>query len=184
MAQRTCSVEGCERKYLARGLCGTHYSSQRKSGELVPLDLTPEDRFWVKVNKDGPIPEYKPELGSCWIWTGAKHKGYGSVRIDGVGFGTHRVSYEWCIGPIPEGLHVDHLCRVRACVRPSHLEAVTQSENNRRAAEAQTHCKQGHPFTPDNFFLRQGRWRVCKQCNRDNVRRVNARKRAEKERAA
>lgn len=71
----------------------------------------------------------------CWIWTGAQDPaGYGRIGIGDTTFMAHRISHELYIGPIPAGLHVDHLCRITACVNPDHLEAVTQAENNRRAA--------------------------------------------------
>lgn len=83
-----------------------------------------EQRFWMKVNK----------TSTCWLWTAAtQQKGYG---IFGVGTGrttpAHRYSYELHVGPIPEGMQIDHLCRVRSCVNPAHLEVVTPLQNVRR----------------------------------------------------
>lgn len=88
--------------------------------------------------------------GECWIWTGAtSNGGYGQIQIAGITspVATHRLAYEIWVGPIPEGLHIDHLCRVRSCLRPEHLEAVTQAENNRRSFEfrLQGRCGRGHP---------------------------------------
>lgn len=98
------------------------------------------DRFWSKVDK----------TDDCWLWTGyIDGQGYGQFHHDGrVGY-AHRVAYEALVGPIPSGLHIDHLCRVTACVRPSHLEPVTQAENLRRQGAAITHCPQGHEYTGD-----------------------------------
>lgn len=79
--------------------------------------------------------------GDCWVFRGAKsHNGYGHLRTRTSCARAHRVAYTIAFGPIPKGLHIDHVqtrgCRSRACCRPSHLEAITQAENNRRAAEA------------------------------------------------
>lgn len=84
------------------------------------------EKFWQKVDKDGGAP--------CWIWTGALNgNGYGRLRRNSFNLYPHRVAYEYEVGPIPEGFQIDHLCGVRACVNPDHLEAVSQYENNRRA---------------------------------------------------
>ena len=99
------------------------------------LDMTDRDR------EDG-----------CWHWTGhLQPNGYGSFRVSGRTFRAHRWAYEHYVGPIPEGLQIDHLCRNRACVNPSHLEPVTARENTRRAMRPQ--CVNGHPFTADNTYM-------------------------------
>ena len=114
------------------------------------------ERFWAKVNKDGPIPTDRPELGQCWVWAEGRSKaGYGKFYVNPqVGqVYAHRYAYEAEYGPIPQGLQCDHLCRNRACARPTHLEAVTQAVNkargisgalSRERALAQTHCVNGH----------------------------------------
>ena len=82
------------------------------------------ERFWAKVTPDG----------SCWRWTAHRSaSGYGMFGQDRRVFYAHRWSYEHFVGPIPEGLHIDHLCNNAWCVKPDHLEPVTQAENNQRA---------------------------------------------------
>lgn len=93
-----------------------------------------EIRFWDKVNKYGPIPSHAPNLGPCWIWTGAKDKkGYGQFRSGKVMVLAHRFIYEKLVGPIPPNLQMDHICFNTSCVRYfGHLEPVTGLENIRR----------------------------------------------------
>lgn len=87
-----------------------------------------EERFWSKVDRSGG-----PD--ACWLWTGAPIDGYGTFTVStGVSRRAHRVAYELQVGPIPAGLEIDHLCRVKLCVNVKHLEAVTHAENLRRAA--------------------------------------------------
>src|ERR1044071_5869985 len=92
-------------------------------------------------------------MTDCWLWEGAHYSnGYGVMMVTVHPEGetvrrlmsVHRLSYEAFKGPIPEGMHIDHLCRVRNCYNPEHLEAVTQAENNRRMGLVITHCKRGH----------------------------------------
>ncbi len=121
------------------------------------------ERFWSKVDFAGPAPAHRPELGPCWLWTANKDRlGYPSFRFGGRMMRAHRWAYEFCVGPIPEGLTIDHLCLVRHCVRPDHLEPVSLRTNILRSPNAlaainarKTHCEQGHPFDDT---------RVCREC--------------------
>jgi hypothetical protein len=158
---------------------------KRSLRKYPPLEV----RFWPKVDKNGPIPVNRPELGPCWVWTGAKSKGgYGQIRTKGVLDYAHRISYEMVHGPLPKGErdhHVDHLCRNPACCNPGHLEYVTASENVRRgnvpvAVPAhyakQTHCKHGHEYTPENTYYPPGSptHRSCRACARDRYEKRKA----------
>lgn len=108
----------------------------------------PVERFWSFVDKSG----------DCWIWLGARNKNYGRFNIDqATPVWAHRFSYELLIGPIPSGLHLDHLCRNPPCVNPSHLEPVTVAQNLERSGMApatvnsrKTHCPNGHEYAGDN----------------------------------
>ncbi len=108
-------------------------------------------------------------MSGCWIWLGGiDGNGYGHfLREEGRLTLAHRWSYEYFIGPIPAGLQIDHLCRVRPCVNPRHLEPVTPLINTRRGGPAtKTHCRRGHEFTKDNTaYYRPGR-RTCRECTR------------------
>lgn len=117
----------------------------------------------------------------CWLFQGSlSHNGYGqtSARVNGQirHLRAHRVTYEHFIGPIPEALTLDHLCRVRHCVNPHHLEPVTMRENllrgNTLAAlfARATHCVNGHEFTEANTYVTP-RQRQCRICKREQLRR-------------
>jgi len=121
-----------------------HDRRKKANGDPLSVQRIMRDdkaRFMQYVDKKGPVPSYRPELGPCWIWTGVRHRTrhYGRFYVGGRGgryVQAHRWSYEASVGPIPEDLTIDHLCMVTPCVNPSHLEPVTQAENNRRAARA------------------------------------------------
>ena len=128
---------------------------------------TVEERFWGKVDR-------RDEDG-CWLWTGYRHpQGYGKFRLDGRPHNAHRVAYELSVGPVQEGLELDHLCRNRACVRPDHLEPVTHRENMQRSAAQRTHCPQGHPWSEANTYTGRG-YRECRACNREKMRAARKR---------
>ena len=119
------------------------------------------DRFWQRVDKSG----------ECWMWTGSRNtKGYGRFDSDGRHLMAHRVAYEMLVGPIPDGMQLDHLCRVPACVNPAHLEPVTSRENTMRGigpsaqSAVKTHCSKGHPLSGDNLMERMGRGRLFRDC--------------------
>ena len=110
----------------------------------------------------------------CWEWTGALNgNGYSCVGQNGASRLAHRVSYELLVGPIPDGLTIDHLCRNRPCVNPSHLEPVTGAENTRRMFRLQTRCVHGHPLSGENLrrvSRADGLRRVCITCRRETNR--------------
>jgi hypothetical protein len=125
------------------------------------------ERFWRKVNKNGPVPANRPELGPCWLWTAyVNPDGYGGFQFEG-GQLAHRFAYLAFRGPIPMGKVIDHLCRVRHCVNPGHLEVVTQGVNLHRGESIQarnarkTHCIHGHEFTPENTYTNHGKRQCC-----------------------
>ena len=144
--------------------------------------------FWAKVDK--------AQIGTgCWFWTGSTTAGYGlfttGSRVAGyTKHGAHRFAYELVVGPIPQGLHLDHLCRNTHCVNPAHLEPVTPGENVRRGMSGgnrrdKTHCVHGHEFTPENTIMRTSngvrpgyQLRACRQCYQAFRRTYRARKRA------
>lgn len=124
MSQRTCSEPGCERSQSTRGFCGMHYMQRRRAGLLPNLPTpTVEQRFWAKVER----------TETCWLWTGNKtHDGYGQFFLNQSRRHeyAHRFAYEMLVGPIPEGLKLDHrhTCP-KACVNPEHLKPATKKQD-------------------------------------------------------
>lgn len=119
------------------------------------------------------------DANGCHIWQGCiNSKGYGVIGIGGKRLLTHRVSYEANVGPIPEGLTIDHLCRVKLCANHKHLEPVTGAENTQRAAALITHCPQGHPLSGENLLTKKrpgGKtFRNCRECANAAQRRRRA----------
>lgn len=159
---------------------------------------TAEQRFWAKVSGR--------ETDGCWLWTASCNPGGYGIFRDGKQLVAHRWSYKRLVGPIPEGLQLDHLCRVRSCVNPAHLEPVTQAENIRRGyidrgydlrysglprwqgparpgympQAERTHCPKSHPYDEANTYwaVRPGRRpaRGCRACRRAAADACHARK--------
>lgn len=153
--------------------------TRKPYSEYTPRVVVRKDpliRFWKLVNKDGPIPESIsfPELKTpCWMWNGSMARGYGRFWVDGKHVGAHIYSYVIAYGTVPDGLELDHCCRVTRCVRPDHLEAVTSKVNGERSLAvaatkarslARTHCYRGHEFTPENTLRKANRGRLCRIC--------------------
>jgi hypothetical protein len=158
---------------------------------------TAAERFAQYVDTNGPISLYRGTPGNCWLWTGSNRHGkdapkgqfgesYGGFKIDGCKASAHRYAYEQAHGPIPVGMVTDHLCRRRNCVRPDHLEVVTQRTNVGRGTAPtgvnarKTECVRGHDLTdPTNVRVTYPSWqpngmRRCLTCERT----YRARKRA------
>jgi len=114
---------------------------------------------------------YKDKDGYCQFWVSADSK---SMKA-------HRWSYEHYIGKIPEGLTIDHICRVKHCVNPDHLEAVTNLENISRAKKMITHCRHGHELSGNNLYIRPDGDRGCRVCRLDADKRYRKRKLENKE---
>jgi len=196
--KRTCSIPGCGNPHNARGLCRQHYCYAQRDGWLPahherverPWTInnpkeqrrkTLADRFWEKVDK----------TETCWNWMGYLFRGYGRFHADPELI-AHRFAYELLVGPIPEGMTLDHLCHNadptcaggptcahRRCVNPVHLEPVTSPENSSRR-NPRTHCPAGHPYSEANTYHHPRGDLVCLICRREASRRYKARKRAER----
>lgn len=139
------------------------------------------DNIWNQIDATGP----------CWLWLGKSRRGrnrqYGGVKFNGKTYAAHRFVYELLVGPIPDGLTLDHLCRVPLCVNPDHLEPVTQIENMKRGVVRKypgkpnlrkTHCPRGHPYSGENLRITKRGYRCCRTCeNAACLARYHERKR-------
>lgn len=155
-----------------------HYTRWQRHGDPLTCKVStdPTGRFLEKVDK---------QEGGCWLWTAhGDVSGYGRFKMNGRDRLAHGVAYELFVGPIPEGLQLDHKCHNasdctagarcehRRCVNPDHLEPVTARENTRRGKTiaaryaARTHCGFGHPLSGENVRMQGGGARICRSCNR------------------
>ena len=132
-----------------------------------------------------PIDHYlarcTTDSNDCWLWPGSQTNGYATIGVIVNGKSTtrrlHRLVYESMRGPIPKGLQIDHLCRVRNCVNPAHMEPVPPRVNTLRGVgpaavnAVKTHCPRGHALKGDNLFIQHyksgGKGRSCKKCRSD-----------------
>jgi hypothetical protein len=160
----------------------------KRDGSFTPLirhaRQTPFDKTMSRVDQ-------QPD--GCWLYGGAlMADGYARVKdaSSDRALLVHRVTYEALVGPVPDGLVLDHLCRVRHCVNPQHLEPVTNVENIRRGFRARlgdrTHCAEGHEFTPENTTFQQRRRKsgvsltpICRTCKNAYYRDQTKRRRTE-----
>lgn len=118
---RECSIDGCNASAVTRGWCDRHYSAWKRTGDPLGWRDNVQRRFWERVDK---------KRSGCWVWTGHVAGGdYGQIKVNGVSVMVHRYAYELLVGPIPDGLQIDHLCRNRRCVNPKHLEPVVARTN-------------------------------------------------------
>lgn len=155
--------------------------------------MSPSSQTSERLRRGGRTPEplnqrirrLADKSGNCWLWTGRLDKdGYGRITVNQRPGRAHRVAYETFVGAIPEGMEIDHLCRVRHCVKPDHLEPVPHQLNVARAFSANDaernpdECLHGHVLDESNAYLVQGS-RQCRECHRKRNREYAARKRAE-----
>lgn len=182
---KLCRIVDCAKPIRCRGLCDMHYTRLLRHGDPEITHrperyMTIEDRFWAKVNTNGPL--------GCWLWTGAVGQaGHGIfVPVRGKRIQAHRWLWEVTRGPIPEGMELDHICRVPACVRPAHLEAVTHRENCRRGISPaainarKTHCQRGHEFTAENTYVTRTGSRCCRRCQAIYQQKLRAARRLQR----
>ncbi|WP_223375195.1 HNH endonuclease signature motif containing protein [Gordonia bronchialis] len=175
-----CSADGCNSHELeARGLCGTHYAYwygqyRRAERPSLPRATSFRERYVA-----GPDLE-------CWLWQGAVDpRGYGKYDTKRA----HRLVYEERVGPIPDGMVLDHICRNRLCVNPNHLDPVRQGENVNRGLASyamRDRCKKGlHDITqPEAWFINPHGKRTCRACLKAAWDRGNAKKAAKRKAAA
>lgn len=170
---KLCSIEGCEKVATARGWCVMHYHRWRRHGTTDRMsshgggyrrgDISTWFMKNVEITRAG-----------CWLWKKYRDRnGYGRVQVDHKNKWVHRFSYEHFVGPIPEGLQIDHLCRTPLCINPEHLEAVTPLENTRRGRGhgKETHCPRGHPYDEVNTYVTPVGRRQCRVCRREWIAR-------------
>lgn len=192
-----CSEPDCDRKPVARGMCNSHWVKWRRStgSDFQSLYGDPVANFWKKLTPG--------DADACWPWEGnIEPSGYGTFQTthEGVRFTkAHRFAYHVMIGPVPDGMDLDHTCHTndsnchlgndcphRACCNPRHLEPVTEMTNIHRSRgpsgvnHQKTHCIHGHPLSGDNLLIRADGHRRCRTCKRNSENRRYARRSAER----
>ncbi len=184
----TCAVDGCDGTYLTRGWCRPHYMRWYRHGDPLgwtrPVAQDPKVRF-QKFVSIGQAPLHRPALGACHLWTGVLNgDGYGFFRPrkNERGWQAHRWAFTQAGGVIPTDYVLDHLCRVRACVNPLHLEPVTNAENLRRGLGwglrngMRSKCRNGHEYTPENSRFTPEGWIRCRTCQRQHDKAAQERR--------
>jgi hypothetical protein len=148
--------------YVCTGILKKAPNAKFRPFQSHPQGWTAEERLWHKVDRRGE--------DECWPWLAhTDADGYGRLVVDGKNCAAHRLAYGFIVGPIPDGLTIDHLCVNPGCCNPGHMEPVTLRENilrsnSRDAANGlKTHCVNGHEFTPENT-IKHKNGRGCRQC--------------------
>ena len=140
---RTCDQPGCDRRHYGHGLCKTHWKRQANQrpcqhpgcvstswgADLCRAHAAEQRHLWSLIEI----------TGCCWLWSGTTWNGYGRLKHRGQRRLAHRLVYELLVGPIPDGLSLDHLCAIKTCVNPDHLQPVTLPENAVRAHQHARH---------------------------------------------
>lgn len=161
-----CTIPGREKSIQARDWCSMHLTRWYRTGTTNSPrpDLDARLARFLETQDMG-------YSSPCLVSLISKDpQGYTRIKVDGVRHLMHRLVYEMRVGPIPEGLELDHLCRVRHCANPAHLEPVTPQVNQRRGYgfsginARKTQCVRGHDLTPENVYLTRRNMRQCRAC--------------------
>lgn len=194
MPSNSCSIPSCVRPAKTRTWCHAHYMRWYTTGDVqadVPLRRHVRGaaaQFAAYVDRDGPLPVERPELGRCWTWTARRTSaGYGYLSAEGREVVAHRWAYEHFVAAVPVDYDIDHLCRNPSCVNyERHLEPVTHQVNMLRGENPparfarRTACSKGHEYTPDNMFIRPDKSRGCRICDRARSHQNYLRRKARK----
>ncbi len=174
-----CKAPACLRPE-PNGYCPKHAWQRKHHGPMLLQFKDPAKQFWARVDKRGPR--------DCWLWKkGHNGQGYGFYTWEGRQQLTHRIAYTLTVGPIPDGMQLDHQCHTpdctgatkcqhRRCCNPAHLKPVTNAENSsaERSRKAYgrkvTHCPRGHEYTPENTRETAKGYRNCRTCERERTR--------------
>lgn len=181
MPRTICSIGDCGEAARGHGFCASHlyrfrrYGDPQGSGRRYTRG-TDEERFWAFVEKNA--------RSGCWLWTGGTVDGYGAFNpaSSKSTVRAHRYAYALVRSAVPGTLVLDHTCRVRRCVNPDHLEAVTVKENTLRGVGfsamnlQKSACPKGHPYDDENTYVdKKTGWRQCRTCRRERVAEQNRR---------